>query len=156
MPTFNVHIYREMRLTFSGIDAPDHSQAAEIARQQSTEDADSLDDCEGETMAALVDVAGDETHEQSQLVEFPNERRDRLDRAALIVLNLVRLGLAEIYDTELQFQGSTYAFNHNAPDWTTVVENIGWETALEALAQFALADHTDFVSLRDSGQKRSG
>ena len=41
-----------------GIEADSHEAAASIARDKPTDQADSIDDCEGETLAALVDVAG--------------------------------------------------------------------------------------------------
>ena len=65
MTTYNVHIYREMRLVFGGIEAGSPEAAASIARDKTTGEADSIDDCEGETIAALVDVQGDEEYEQS-------------------------------------------------------------------------------------------
>jgi hypothetical protein len=72
--TYNVHIYREMRLTYGSIKADSHEAAAAIARDKPTEEADSIDDCEGETLAALVDVHGDEEYEQSRLIDFESER----------------------------------------------------------------------------------
>jgi hypothetical protein len=73
MTIFNVHIYKEMRLVFSGIDADSHEAAAEIARDKLTEDADSIDDCEGETLSALIDVQGDEEYAQSRVIDFEGE-----------------------------------------------------------------------------------
>ena len=63
MTKYNVHIYREMRLTFDGIEADTPEAAAAIARDKPTGDADDIDDCDGENLAALVDVAGDEDYE---------------------------------------------------------------------------------------------
>ncbi len=77
MTTYNVHIYRELRLVFSGIDAQSHEDAANIARDRPTDDAESIDDCDGETFAALVDVQGDEGHLQSRLVLFEPELRQK-------------------------------------------------------------------------------
>ena len=74
MMIFNIHIYREMRLMFGGIEAETPNAAAAIARDKSTEDADSIDDCNGETLAALVDIQGDEEYEQSRFIDFEGER----------------------------------------------------------------------------------
>ena len=70
MTTYNVHIYREMRLMFEGIEADSPEAAAEIARDKPTGDADSIDDCDGETFAALVDVASDECYRHSRGIDF--------------------------------------------------------------------------------------
>ena len=71
---YNVHIYREMRLVFGGIEADSHETAASIARGKPTDEADSIDDCEGESLSALVDVRGDEEYAQSRFIDFENER----------------------------------------------------------------------------------
>ncbi len=73
MTTYNVHIYRELRLVFSGIDAPSHDSAAAIAHDRPTDDAESIDDCDGDTFAALVDVQGDDEHRRSRLILFEAE-----------------------------------------------------------------------------------
>ena len=70
MTIYNVHIYREMRLVFGGIETDSPEAAAAIARDKLTSDADSIDDCDGETFAALVDVAGDEEYRQSRTIDF--------------------------------------------------------------------------------------
>jgi hypothetical protein len=70
MNTYNVHIYREMRLFFPGIEAPSAEIAAAWAAQKPTDDAALVDDCDGETLAALVDVVGDEEFEHSQMISF--------------------------------------------------------------------------------------
>jgi hypothetical protein len=75
--TYNVHIYREMRLVYGGIEADSHEAAASIARDKPTDQADSIDDCDGETLAALVDVQGDEDYAQSRIVDFESERERR-------------------------------------------------------------------------------
>ena len=67
MTIFNVHIYREMRLVYSGIEADTHEEAAAIARDKRTNDADTIDDCEGETFSAVVDVQGDEGYERTRI-----------------------------------------------------------------------------------------
>lgn len=70
MPTYNVHLYREMRLFFPGITASTHEEAAQLAAQQPTDDAASIDECEGVTRAALVDVIGDDAFEHSRMIDF--------------------------------------------------------------------------------------
>ena len=50
---YNVHIYREMRLKFDGIEATTPEAAAEIARDKPTDQADEIDDCEGVTWPLL-------------------------------------------------------------------------------------------------------
>src|SRR5262249_50970569 len=45
-------------------------EAAATARNRDTAEADDIDDCDGETFAALVDVAGDEEHEHSRMIDF--------------------------------------------------------------------------------------
>jgi hypothetical protein len=67
---YNVHIYREMCLTFPGIEAPSLEAAASLAADKPTYDADSIDDCEGDTLTALVDVVGDTEYAQSRFVDF--------------------------------------------------------------------------------------
>jgi hypothetical protein len=77
MKIYNVHIYREMGLAYGGIEAGTHEEAAATARDKPTDQADSIDDCDGETIAALVDVVGDEQYAQSRVVDFEPERRRR-------------------------------------------------------------------------------
>jgi hypothetical protein len=85
MTRFNVHIYREMRLTYGGIEAVSHEEAAQLARSRATEEADSLEDYDGETFAALVDVAGDDGFEQSRMIDFePSKRHEAYPDAASV------------------------------------------------------------------------
>ena len=74
MTTYHVHLYREMRLVFGDIEADTPEMAATIARDKPTNDADAIEDCEGENLAALIDVAGDDEYEQSVIVDFEGER----------------------------------------------------------------------------------
>jgi hypothetical protein len=89
---YNVHIYREMRLVFGGIQAESLEAAASIARDKPTSDADEIDDCEGETLSAVVDVVGDEEYEQSRFIDFENEQLRRAAPALLAKL----LAVAEL------------------------------------------------------------
>ncbi len=70
MTKHTVHLYREMRLRFDDVEAESPEQAAQIARDMPFEDAGDCDDCEGETLAALVDVAGDDEHKHSVMIDF--------------------------------------------------------------------------------------
>jgi len=92
MTRYNVHIYREMKLRFDGIEAESPEAVANIARDGLTEDADDIDDCDGETFAALVDVVGDEDFTQSRLIEF-DQPGDVCKKPTVIVT--VRGGLVE-------------------------------------------------------------
>jgi hypothetical protein len=75
MHTYNVHIYREMRLFFPGIQAPSAEIAASWAAQKPDDEAALIDDCDGETLAALVDVVGDEDFRESRLIDFDPARQ---------------------------------------------------------------------------------
>ena len=73
MTLYNVHIYREMRLVYEGISAETPEAAAAIARKQPTDDCVEIADCEGETLSAVVDEAGDSAYERSVMIDFENE-----------------------------------------------------------------------------------
>lgn len=79
MTLYNVHIYREMRLYFPGVEADTPEEAARIAADKLTEEAKYTEDCDGENLSALVDVAGDDQFEQSVTIDF---EADRLRKAA--------------------------------------------------------------------------
>ncbi len=70
LTTFTVHVYREMRLRFDDIEAESPEQAAELARERHFDEAADWSDCEGESLAALVDVHGDEEYAQSRVIDF--------------------------------------------------------------------------------------
>ena len=63
-----------MRLSYTDIEADTPEAAAAIARGKPTDDADNIEDCEGENLSALVDVAGDEDYSQSVMRRFRAER----------------------------------------------------------------------------------
>jgi len=88
MTTYNVHIYREMRLTYEGIEADTPEDAATIARDKPTGDADAVNDCEGITLAALVDEVGDSDYENSVTIDFEEQR---LRNAAPRLLDACRM-----------------------------------------------------------------
>ena len=135
MTIHNVRIYREMRLVFGGIEAESPEAAALFARGKPTDEADSIDDCEGENLAALVDLAGDEDYEHSQFIDFEPERIRKAAPAQALMLDLIRYGLLHLADGDLEFAEVVHAFDDQNPDWTAVIDAIGWDTAREALAK---------------------
>jgi hypothetical protein len=74
MTKYNVHIYREMRLLFERIEAETLEAAAAIAHDKPADHADTIDDSDGETFYACVDVLGDEEYLQSRWIDFEPER----------------------------------------------------------------------------------
>lgn len=88
---FDVHLYREMRLNFTDIEAENHEAAATIARDLSLKVADDFDECDGETFYACVDVQGDELYEHSRWIDFDGER---LRMAASKLLAACKVALA--------------------------------------------------------------
>ena len=70
MPTYNVHLYREMRLFFPGIEANTPEDAARLAADKDFDDADDFSDCDGENLAALVDIVGDEDYSESVTIDL--------------------------------------------------------------------------------------
>lgn len=90
---YNVHIYREMRLTFPGIEAPSLEAAASLAADKPTYDADSIDDCEGDILTALVDVVGDTEYAQSRFIDFEPARLQKAAPGMRAALQEVLLAL---------------------------------------------------------------
>jgi hypothetical protein len=80
-----------MRLVFDGIEAETPETAAAIARDMLTRDAVEIDDCEGMTLSALVDVDGDEECEHSVVIDFEEERQRK---AAPVLLAACRMVVA--------------------------------------------------------------
>src|SRR5713101_605553 len=68
MKTYNVHIYREMRLFFPGIVARTAEEAATLAAEMPADAAEALEDCDGENLAALVGVVGSADCKQSRMI----------------------------------------------------------------------------------------
>jgi hypothetical protein len=114
---YNVHLYREMRLYYPGIKAASHEEAARIAADRSSADADMVEDCDGENLAALIDVDGDTEYLQSRTVDFePTVLRTHAEE----VLKAMEAGQSK--------------------DW---VANAGITTDIEALRKICLA-HADW------------
>lgn len=100
MKKFNVHIYREMRLSFEGIDADTLEAAAYLARDKATCDADAIDDCEGETLSALVDVAGDVEYAESRFIDFDGEQVRKAAQKLLMAVRTAENYLADGLDED--------------------------------------------------------
>jgi hypothetical protein len=100
MTIYNVHIYREMRLYFPGIDAGTPEEAARIAADRLTGEAETVEDCDGESLAALVDVAGDEDFSQSVAIDFEPERQRKAAPELLDALNYL---LEQTVDMDLKY-----------------------------------------------------
>jgi len=86
MTIYNVHLYREMCLFFPHIEADTPDAAAAIASDKLTDDADSINDCNGDDLGALVDEAGDEQYERSVMIDFECERRRKAAAQMLAAL----------------------------------------------------------------------
>lgn len=99
MTLYNVHIYREMRLRFDGIEADSPEAAAAIARERTAEDASVVDECDGITLAALVDELGDEEYERSVTIDFEQDPGPGPDNRDPIVAITVRGGVIEDVST---------------------------------------------------------
>jgi hypothetical protein len=78
-----------MRLFFPGIEAGSPEDAAALARDSATDEAELIADCDGETFAALVDVVGDEQYKHSPTIDFEAERQRRAVSALLAALKAV-------------------------------------------------------------------
>jgi hypothetical protein len=87
MTLYNVHIYREMRLYFPGIEADEPEQAAKTAADMPTGEAEYTEDCDGDNFAALVDVVSDDEFERSVTIDFEPER---LRKAATELLSALK------------------------------------------------------------------
>ena len=77
MTHYNVHIFREMRLYFPGIEAKTPDEAARIAAERPTDDAVYVEDCDGDNTTALVDVVGDANFDQSVTIDLRPTGGDR-------------------------------------------------------------------------------
>jgi hypothetical protein len=90
--TYNVHIYREMRLYYSGIAADSPEAAARIAAEKPTDQAETVNDSDGDTLAALIDVEGDAHFAQSSAIDFEPVRLQKAAASLFdTVLNVKRL-----------------------------------------------------------------
>lgn len=74
MPMYSIHIYRVMKLRFDNVSAATAQEAADKVCTLPSDQADDLDDCDGETFSALVDVVDDENYDHSQMIDYEPER----------------------------------------------------------------------------------
>jgi hypothetical protein len=86
MPTYHVHVYREMRVKFNGIEAESPEKAASVASGRCTEQADEVEDCQGMDLSALVDLQGDEEFTESRVVDFRDLKRLAASKEMLTAL----------------------------------------------------------------------
>lgn len=89
MIKYTVHLFREMRLTFVGIEAESPEAAAAAVSERPTEAADNIEDCNGENLSALIDVEGDDSFGQSVVIDFEAERSRKAARKLLTALEAV-------------------------------------------------------------------
>lgn len=142
--TYHVHLYREMRLTFSGIRADSPEQATAIAREQPTVDADGIEDCDGADLGALVDVAGDEEYEHSRMIDFEEELLRKCAPTMLVALQeFIEVDDMAAECAEWRWESLEHAFKlasdvvdsirANCPDAASVAEVTRPETRLKGL-----------------------
>jgi hypothetical protein len=90
-----------MRLTFADIVADTPEAAAAIVRDKATDQADDIEDCNGEDISALVDLAGDEDYSHSVTVDFDAERTRKAAPALLAALEgIIAYAENEAYSLE--------------------------------------------------------
>ena len=121
MTLYNVHVYREMRLFFPRIEAETPEDAARIATDKATDDAQEIEDCDGAYLGALIDVIGDDQYEQSVMIDFDYERMRKAAPVMLEALEYV-LGCLESFK----------------PDW---LFNFGLDPAVEKAGSHRLCRH---------------
>ena len=102
MTNFIVHLYREMKLSYTGIEADSPEAAAAIASEKLTADADNIEDCDGQDLSALVDVAGDEDYSQSVTIDFEPERIRKAATKLLEPLLLAALYIQYVKERTLE------------------------------------------------------
>jgi hypothetical protein len=120
MTIYNVHIYREMRLTFKNIEADNRNAAAEIARNKPTGNADDINDCEGVTLAALVDEVGDTEYANSLTIDFDYKQlRNAAPRLLEALKSLIDYAENEAYSLE-KLKDSPEAEAEAAKAWNAV------------------------------------
>jgi hypothetical protein len=99
MTTYNIHIYREMCLSFPGIVARTAEEAATLAAAMPSSAAEALEDCDGENLAALVGVVDSAECHQSWMIDFDPVRAMGPD--LLTALELTLPILQEVVRTHL-------------------------------------------------------
>jgi hypothetical protein len=120
MTRYNVHIYREMRLFFPGIEATTPEEAANLAGGKPTYEAEYTEDCDGENLSALVDVVGDDEFAQSVTIDFEPERTRKA--SALLIEALAWLATAA-EDLEAAIDGVTDQFDCEVKELLDACQN---------------------------------
>lgn len=100
MTVYNVHIYREMRLYFPGIEAACPEDAARIAAGKPAFESEYTEDCDGQDLSALVDLVGDDDFTQSVVIDFEPERQRKAVSELLDALNYL---LEQTVDMDLKY-----------------------------------------------------
>jgi hypothetical protein len=100
MTLYHVHIYREMRLYFPDIEAATPEAAARLADARPTGEAEYIEDCEGQSLSALVDVASDDDFSRSVVIDFAPERRRKLADELVAALDYL---LQQTVDMDLKY-----------------------------------------------------
>lgn len=130
MRKFRVHVYREMRLVFEGIEADTPQAAAHIAAEKHFDHCDDWSDCEGTNLAALVDEDNAANPDEAQdgiVVDFEDGRMLRSSYKLLAALNTL---LPEI-DAEIEQR----RHGGNDEDWKELkrlsdeAHSAAWEAA---------------------------
>ena len=93
MTLYHVHVYREMRLFFPGIEASSPEHAAGIAKDRPTAEAEAIEDCHGENLSAWVGAAGDDYLLHSQCFDFEATRLRKAVPGLLAALAAVKIAL---------------------------------------------------------------
>lgn len=140
MTIYHVHIYREMRHYFPGIEADTPQAAAELAAGRQTPDAQYTEDCDGATLSALVDVPGDEEFAHSVTIDFEPER----SRKAAAALHEALAWLATVAeDLDAAIDGATGEFDVERTELHTA-----FACAREVLATGARLDVHELLAAR--------
>jgi hypothetical protein len=80
-------------------------------------------------------LASFETYEEARDYAEHVTRLAAAASAEALMLDLIRYGLMSLEDGEAEFDDVMYWFDDQNPDWTAVIEAIGWDTARAAIAR---------------------
>lgn len=111
MPKFRVHAYREMRLVFDEIEADTPEAAAHIAAGKPFDECDRCSDCEGTTLAALVDEATEDGQEGVAVVDFEDGRWLKAGPHMLAALKAARELFYTLGDRDTQESRDCFRFH---------------------------------------------
>jgi hypothetical protein len=133
--TYLLHAWcRRPFLAGLDVEADTPEEAIATARKQQDQLLDAAEECNGDypwDEFAASDASGTEL-----LRVRDDETRQRQARQAqAILLDLLRHGVLTMSDGDAEFEGVVYAFACNNPDWSALLDAIGWENADAAIAQ---------------------